>query len=148
MPGSRFAGVRSGWAPRSVDDGAVRPLCNSAPLCCEPGSSGSLHPPIPPGNVRELRNIAERLGIIRRQRYEWDRARIQRVLALLAAAPGRARDPRDIAELERVITALDAGGWPALRTTLPLRIRRKAQWQNLRKYQIAKAEAEPALDVD
>jgi DNA-binding NtrC family response regulator len=100
------------------------------------------------GNVRELRNIAERVGIIRRQLGDWDRARIERVFAPLAQASGASRNPRDTAERERVISALDANGWRRQDTAQHLGISRKVLWEKMRKFQIAGAEAEPAGDVD
>jgi transcriptional regulator with AAA-type ATPase domain len=36
-----------------------------------------------PGNVRELRNLAERIGVTVRRIGAWDAARLQRPLALV-----------------------------------------------------------------
>ncbi|WP_233161456.1 MULTISPECIES: sigma 54-interacting transcriptional regulator [unclassified Achromobacter] len=41
-----------------------------------------------PGNVRELSNLVERVGIIRRQFRVWDRERIERVFERLGQGPG------------------------------------------------------------
>lgn len=100
------------------------------------------------GNVREMRNIAERIGIIRRQLGQWDQARLERVFAELPPVPALARSPRDAAERERVLAALDANGWRRQDTAQQLGISRKVLWEKMRKYQIADAEAEPAGEVE
>jgi transcriptional regulator of acetoin/glycerol metabolism len=100
------------------------------------------------GNVREWRNIAERVGIIRRQRGECDRARIERVFAPLAHACGAVRNPRDPAERERVISALDVNGWRCQDTAHQPGMSPEVLRKKMRKHHIAHAEGEPAGDVD
>src|SRR5690606_13845006 len=67
-----------------------------------------------PGNVRELRNVAERLAVVRRQFGAWDEARIGRVLERLqppGAGSARVLSERDVQERARVLAALRANGW-------------------------------------
>ncbi len=73
-----------------------------------------------PGNVRELRNLAERVGVTVRQLGGWDEGRVKRLLTLARnAQPAPAdggteplvdRSKWDMNERNRVITALDANG--------------------------------------
>jgi transcriptional regulator with AAA-type ATPase domain len=99
------------------------------------------------GNVRELRNLAERIGITVQQRGEWDEERIRPLFRSLrpGAFDGTERsDPRgDAEERRRIIAALDANGWRRQDTAACLGISRKVLWEKMRKFQIADSEAEP-----
>jgi len=99
------------------------------------------------GNVRELRNLAERVGITVQQCGEWDETRIRPLFRSLrpGAFDGTERsDPRgDAEERRRIITALDANGWRRQDTATCLGISRKVLWEKMRKFQIADSEAEP-----
>ncbi|WP_353149132.1 sigma-54 dependent transcriptional regulator [Pollutimonas bauzanensis] len=105
-----------------------------------------------PGNIRELANLVERIGIIVRQRGAWDKERLEQVFERLnalrladqsASAPAQ-REPEPAAELssaeqaerERVIGALNANGWRRLDTAAELGISRKVLWEKMRKLQI------------
>ncbi len=105
-----------------------------------------------PGNVRELRNLAERVGVTVRQMGNWDAPRLRRLLAgagSVQPAPGESamapivdRSKWDMAERSRLLTALDANGWRRKDTTQYLGISRKVLWEKIRKYQIF--DEEPA----
>ncbi|WP_454767135.1 sigma 54-interacting transcriptional regulator [Cupriavidus campinensis] len=100
------------------------------------------------GNVRELRNLAERIGIVVQQCGHWDEERLRPLFRALrpGAFDGTERaDPRgDAEERRRIIAALDANGWRRQDTAACLGISRKVLWEKMRKYQIADSEAEPA----
>ncbi|GGX08914.1 sigma-54-dependent Fis family transcriptional regulator [Pigmentiphaga litoralis] len=105
------------------------------------------------GNIRELRNIAERVGITVRQFRAWDRARIGRIFSSLEdradrMTPASERNPQDIAERNRIVVALDANGWRRQDTASFLGISRKVLWEKMRKYQIVGQEAEVAGEFD
>jgi DNA-binding NtrC family response regulator len=101
-----------------------------------------------PGNVRQLRNLAERVGVIVRQTGTWDQPMIQRALALARgpAAPdgsgsdGEMRRNWDAAERNRIIAALDATEWKRQEAAQQLGISRKVLWEKMRKYQIVDGE--------
>ena len=105
-----------------------------------------------PGNVRELRNLAERVGVTVRQMGNWDAPRLRRLLAgsgSVQPAPGESaivpivdRSKWDMAERSRLLTALDANGWRRKDTAQYLGISRKVLWEKIRKYQIF--DEEPA----
>ncbi|HEY3599594.1 MAG TPA: sigma-54 dependent transcriptional regulator [Paraburkholderia sp.] len=105
-----------------------------------------------PGNVRELRNLAERIGVTVRQIGAWDAARLQRLLALArngqqaptgsAAEPVVDRSKWDMAERGRVLAALEANLWRRQDTAQYLGISRKVLWEKMRKYQIFDEEPE------
>ncbi|POR49362.1 Fis family sigma54 specific transcriptional regulator [Paraburkholderia eburnea] len=104
-----------------------------------------------PGNVRELRNLAERVGVTVRQMGSWDATRLRRLLAGAGgaqpapaepAAPIVDRSKWDMAERGRLLTALDANGWRRKDTAQFLGISRKVLWEKIRKYQIF--DEEPA----
>lgn len=104
------------------------------------------------GNVRELRNVAERVGITVRQFRAWDRERIGRLFASLEERGDRLvavdRSPQDVAERNRIVAALDANGWRRQDTATHLGISRKVLWEKMRKYQIVGQEAEVAGEFD
>ncbi|WP_322087740.1 sigma-54 dependent transcriptional regulator [Burkholderia sp. BCC1999] len=106
-----------------------------------------------PGNVRELRNLAERVGVTVRQTGGWDAARLQRLIAHArnsaqpvpvesAAEVFVDRSKWDMNERSRVIAALDANGWRRQDTAQQLGISRKVLWEKMRKYQIFDEEPE------
>lgn len=105
-----------------------------------------------PGNVRELRNLAERIGVTVRQVGSWDAARLQRLIALARSTqpvPAESaaevlvdRSKWDMAERNRVLAALDANGWRRQDTAQYLGISRKVLWEKMRKYQIFEEEPE------
>jgi DNA-binding NtrC family response regulator len=104
-----------------------------------------------PGNVRELRNLAERVGVTVRQMGSWDATRLRRLLAgsggaqpvaMEPAAPIVDRSKWDMAERGRLLSALDANGWRRKDTAQFLGISRKVLWEKIRKYQIF--DEEPA----
>jgi len=105
-----------------------------------------------PGNVRELRNLAERIGVTVRQVGSWDTARLQRLLALartsqpvppeLSAQVLVDRSKWDMNERNRVLAALEANGWRRQDTASHLGISRKVLWEKMRKFQIFDEEPE------
>jgi DNA-binding NtrC family response regulator len=105
-----------------------------------------------PGNVRELRNLAERIGVTVRQVGEWDVARLQRliahardaqpVLADSVSEPIVDRSKWDMAERSRVLAALASNSWRRQDTAQYLGISRKVLWEKMRKYQIFEEEPE------
>ncbi|WP_316155260.1 sigma-54 dependent transcriptional regulator [Cupriavidus sp. BIC8F] len=99
------------------------------------------------GNVRELRNLAERVGITVQQTGHWDEERIRPLFRSLhpgAFDGGERNDLRaDTEERRRILAALDANGWRRQDTAASLGISRKVLWEKMRKYQIADSEAEP-----
>ena len=104
-----------------------------------------------PGNVRELRNVAERVGVMVRQFRAWDRERIGRIFASLAdggVIPANERSPQELAERNRIVGALDAHGWRRQDTASFLGISRKVLWEKMRKYQIVGQDAEVAGELD
>ena len=99
-----------------------------------------------PGNVRELRNLAERIGVTVRQMRTWDPLRLQAVLAQAQrtqAALSVRMDSvgrSDLADRTRVLDALTTNGWRRQDTAQYLGISRKVLWEKMRKYQISDAE--------
>lgn len=111
------------------------------------------------GNVRELRNVAERVALVRRQFGSWDEVRIGRVLSrpspdslggvvpaggggLISPDAPAPLDARERAERERVVAALEANGWRRQDTAAYLGISRKVLWEKMRKLRIESAQAE------
>jgi DNA-binding NtrC family response regulator len=105
-----------------------------------------------PGNVRELRNLAERIGVTVRQLGTWDETRVKRLLTLARnSQPAPAdvvaelvvdRSKWDMNERNRVLAALDANGWRRQDTAQYLGISRKVLWEKMRKFQIFDEEPE------
>ncbi|MGY2491568.1 sigma 54-interacting transcriptional regulator [Cupriavidus sp. CP313] len=99
------------------------------------------------GNVRELRNLAERVGITVQQTGHWDEEHIRPLFRSLhpgAFDGGERNDLRaDTEERRRILAALDANGWRRQDTAASLGISRKVLWEKMRKFQIADSEAEP-----
>ena len=107
------------------------------------------------GNVRELRNLAERIGVTVRQ-LGWDAERLQSILLRARnAQPPRTdasvevidRSKWDMAERGRIAEALDAHGWRRQDTAQFLGISRKVLWEKMRKYRMFDDEPE-AREVD
>ena len=106
------------------------------------------------GNVRELRNLAERIGITLRQFGRWDEARILPLFAGLQrdafereagnGSYGERSNGGNGGEEERrrILAALDANNWRRQDTAATLGISRKVLWEKMRKYQIADGETE------
>lgn len=102
--------------------------------------------------MRELSNLAERIGVTVRQIGAWDAARLQRLLAVARSnQPVRAesaaevlvdRSKWDMAERNRVLAAPDANSWRRQDTAQNLGISRKIMWEKMRKYQIFDEEPE------
>lgn len=105
------------------------------------------------GNVRQLRNLAERIGVIVRQMGCWDTTMIQRAIALsrgparpgTALRPGSKGSPErkswDGVERNRILMALETKDWKRQDTAQHLGISRKVLWEKMRKYQILEGEA-------
>jgi transcriptional regulator with GAF, ATPase, and Fis domain len=100
-----------------------------------------------PGNVRELRNLAERIGVTVRQMRAWDPQRLQALLAhaqrtqaALSECPQEKTGRWDSADRTRVIDALATNGWRRQETAQYLGISRKVLWEKMRKYQISDTE--------
>jgi len=102
-----------------------------------------------PGNIRELSNLVERIGVVVRQLGAWDTERLTQMLARMqvarppaaAEAPdsgaGPAWNPSESAERERIVQALNANGWRRQDTAVDLGISRKVLWEKMRKFQIS-----------
>ncbi len=108
-----------------------------------------------PGNVRELRNLTERIGIAARQTRSWQAEgateRILRQAQNLSTltAPVDASEPAQVDrsnwdqdERNRIISALGANDWKRQNTAQHLGISRKVLWEKMRKYQISDGEPE------
>lgn len=108
-----------------------------------------------PGNVRELRNLSERIGVAARQTQDWHAGGATERLLLqaqslsaatfpietLAAGPQLAeRGNWDQEERNRIIEALHANSWKRQNTAQQLGISRKVLWEKMRKYQISDGE--------
>jgi DNA-binding NtrC family response regulator len=116
-----------------------------------------------PGNVRQLRNLAERVGVIARQLRGWDQNLIQRAIALTRGTPTPAmsaangggmgagsngvaldgsgeRRGWNSSERNRIIAALETNDWKRQDTAQHLGISRKVLWEKMRKYQILDGE--------
>jgi DNA-binding NtrC family response regulator len=108
-----------------------------------------------PGNIRQLRNLAERIGVITRQMGHWHQAMIENTLALSEAMSGPAPDrPPGAAhpgppppvpgrrvrlgseERQRILEALEAHDWRRQEAASQLGISRKTLWEKMRKYGI------------
>jgi DNA-binding NtrC family response regulator len=92
-----------------------------------------------PGNVRQLRNLAERVGVIFRQTGHWDGRMISHALALASdcgqspPAPGRASQDNERA---RIVSELQKNGWQRQKTADQLGMSRKSLWEKMRKFGI------------
>ncbi len=100
-----------------------------------------------PGNIRQLRNLAERVGVIARQTGAWDRALIERALGSVrgmdanVAPPGVApRKNWDADERSRIVKTLTQHAWKRQDAARALGISRKVLWEKMRKYQITEGD--------
>ncbi|PMS23692.1 sigma-54-dependent Fis family transcriptional regulator [Trinickia dabaoshanensis] len=99
-----------------------------------------------PGNVRELRNLAERIGVTVKQMRAWDPQRLQALLGHVqrtqAALSLGSQDYQrwDMADRTRVLDALATNGWRRQDTAQYLGISRKVLWEKMRKYHISDTE--------
>ena len=108
------------------------------------------------GNVRELRNIAERITIIYRQFGNWDRNAIDRVFLALREFRDEIQDIEndsvrkkwDMADRNRIIEALDAHNWRRQDTANHLKMSRKVLWEKMRKFQIIDGETADKGDME
>jgi DNA-binding NtrC family response regulator len=121
--------------------------------------------------VRQLRNLAERVGVIARQLHAWDQNLIQRAIALTRGTPAPAifadrngmgggssngngssldgsadRKGWNSSERNRIIAALEINDWKRQDTAQHLGISRKVLWEKMRKYQIL--DGEPGIPED
>ncbi len=103
------------------------------------------------GNIREMRNLAERVGVTARQLGDWNCERVQEILRRSAArassrcpAHGEAEDfdrlRLESQERERILAALEAHEWRRQATADALHMSRKGLWEKMRKYQIGEHE--------
>ncbi len=108
-----------------------------------------------PGNVRELRNLAERVGVAARQTQDWHAGGATERLLLQAQSLSATTFPLephaaeplladrsnwDLEERNRIIEALHANDWRRQHTAQQLGISRKVLWEKMRKYQISDGE--------
>ncbi len=100
-----------------------------------------------PGNLRQLRNLAERVRVVVQQTGEWDSSLlpglVERMLAPDDAVPSTAVPSREEArgraaedEREQVLAALQASGWRREAAARRLGISRKTLWQRMRRHGI------------
>lgn len=109
-----------------------------------------------PGNVRELRNLAERIGVAARQTRTWgEESAIERIIQYAQSHSANTFPPEmvnepvlanrsnwDMDERNRIISALSAHDWKRQNTAQHLGISRKVLWEKMRKYQISDGEPE------
>lgn len=115
-----------------------------------------------PGNVRELRNLTERIGVAARQTQDWlaggaterilrQAQSLSAVTIPLAASTSDAAPPSranwDQEERNRIIATLGANDWKRQNTAAQLGISRKVLWEKMRKYQISDGEPEVPLAI-
>ncbi|MCZ8257582.1 MAG: sigma 54-interacting transcriptional regulator, partial [Polaromonas sp.] len=91
-----------------------------------------------PGNIRQLRNLAERIGVIVRQTNQWDEKLINRALEMVMDATEvspalAARRSADASERARILSELDRNEWHRQKTAQELGISRKSLWEKMRK---------------
>jgi len=141
MLGNQGGGDKDGEAsPIAIPDWLIRMVANTRFV----------------GNVRELRNIAERITIIHRQFGDWDRDAIDRVFVALREFRDElqeiendsARRKWDMADRQRIIEALDAHNWRRQDTANHLKMSRKVLWEKMRKFQIIDGETAAEGDIE
>lgn len=112
-----------------------------------------------PGNVRELRNLAERIGVTARQTRQWNANHAtQRIIETaqyishalqkpaqqpvepMTSSVAAERKNWDWQERNRIISALESCEWRRQNTADKLGISRKVLWEKMRKYQISEGE--------
>ena len=107
--------------------------------------------------MRELRNLAERIGVAARQTRDWNAdGATQRILQHAQALSATTFPPDagaaeplladrsnwDMDERNRIIAALNTNDWKRQNTAQHLGISRKVLWEKMRKYQISDGEPE------
>ena len=95
-----------------------------------------------PGNVRQLQNLAERIGVIVRQTGDWDMRLINRALQKVRctdAVPRASSIKRllNVDERDGIVSMLDKNGWQRQKTADQMGISRKSLWEKMRKYGIS-----------
>ncbi len=95
-----------------------------------------------PGNVRQLQNLAERVGVIVRQTSDWDMRLITRAMEQVqqSEAAGGAKPHFNADEHDRILAELERNGWQRQKTADHLGMSRKSLWEKMRKYGIADDE--------
>ncbi len=93
-----------------------------------------------PGNVRQLRNLAERVGVIFRQTGHWDARLITNALALASDCgdphPPASSRASQADERARIVSGLQKNGWQRQKTADELGMSRKSLWEKMRKFGI------------
>lgn len=103
-----------------------------------------------PGNVRQLQNLAERIGVIVRQTGAWDMRLINRALQKvhgMDAVPNALSTKRlsDAYERDGIVCMLDKNGWQRQKTADQMGMSRKSLWEKMRKYGIGKHDGHTLL---
>ncbi|RYX95930.1 MAG: sigma-54-dependent Fis family transcriptional regulator [Comamonadaceae bacterium] len=99
-----------------------------------------------PGNVRQLRNLAERVGVIYQQTGTWDFRLISSALEMVqdmdapVAGPAASRRASSADERARIIAELEKNGWQRQKTAEQLGMSRKSLWEKMRKFGIEDEE--------
>jgi transcriptional regulator with PAS, ATPase and Fis domain len=90
-----------------------------------------------PGNVRQLRNLAERVGVIVRQTGSWDSGLIRRALVQATDSDGytgtAVKTAPNPEERGRIVAELEKNGWQRQETARQLGISRKSLWDKMRR---------------
>ncbi len=106
------------------------------------------------GNVRQLRNLAERIGVIVRQTGEWNVRLITRAMDLSqddGTAPVHSEEKPAQAHAQphaqpdaraRILAELEKNGWRREKTAVMLGMSRKSLWEKMRKYGIGDLNGE------
>ncbi|CAM5207812.1 Two-component system C4-dicarboxylate transport response regulator DctD OS=Castellaniella defragrans OX=75697 GN=HNR28_001904 PE=4 SV=1 [Castellaniella defragrans] len=96
-----------------------------------------------PGNIRELANLAERVGVYVARLRSWDRGALERILDQFASlavnvapSPVASLSPGEQTERQRILKVLEENGWRRQDTAAVLGISRKALWERMRRLHI------------
>ena len=96
------------------------------------------------GNVRQLRNLAERIGVIFRQIGQWDMKLIGNALAMMERVPAApevlSKLSSDADERTIIIDELDKNDWRREKTATQLGMSRKTLWEKMRRLGIVKPQ--------
>ena len=96
------------------------------------------------GNVRQLRNLAERIGVIFRQIGQWDIKLIGNALAMMERVPAApevlSKLSSDADERTIIIDELDKNDWRREKTATQLGMSRKTLWEKMRRLGIVKPQ--------
>jgi DNA-binding NtrC family response regulator len=96
-----------------------------------------------PGNVRQLRNLAERIGVIWQQTGRWDARLINSALEMvsdMAITPALTMRPSELEERARIVSTLDDNDWLRQVTADQLGMSRKTLWEKMRKYNVTESD--------